>query len=75
MVKLNQITNKLIKAGLRSDTPSALIRWGSEPHQTTITGTIENISRIYRASINRGRMAEAVLKSVEKQSNPYPKPF
>ncbi|PZC44314.1 MAG: uroporphyrinogen III methyltransferase / synthase [Chloroflexi bacterium] len=42
--KLNMITGQLIKVGLNPDTPAALIRWGSEPHQTTITGTITNIS-------------------------------
>lgn len=42
--KLNKITDKLIKAGLNPETPAALIRWGSEPHQTTIIGTTRSIS-------------------------------
>jgi len=42
--KLKMITDKLIKAGLNPDTPAALIRWGSEPYQQTITGPVANIS-------------------------------
>ena len=42
--KLNKITHELINGGINPNTPAAIIRWGSEPHQKTITGTVANIS-------------------------------
>ena len=41
---LPYITNRLIDHGMTPDTPVALIRWGTTPRQTTITGTLDTIS-------------------------------
>ncbi len=42
---LASITEKLIKvAGRRPDTPVALVRWGTLPKQTCLTGTLSNIA-------------------------------
>ena len=43
---LDEIADKLIKGGMAPSTPAALIRWGSQPYQRTVTGTIQNISRL-----------------------------
>lgn len=42
---LPNITRSLIAAGLTSDTPVALIRWGTRPEQEELTGTLEDIVR------------------------------
>ena len=47
---LESITATLIKEGMPSSTPVALIHWGTESHQHTVTGTLENI-------VGRGREA------------------
>ncbi|MGD8449025.1 MAG: uroporphyrinogen-III C-methyltransferase [Desulfobacterales bacterium] len=38
------ITHRLIHHGMDPDTPVALIRWGTTPRQTTVTGTLQTIS-------------------------------
>jgi uroporphyrinogen III methyltransferase/synthase len=38
------ITHRLIHHGMDPDTPVALIRWGTTPRQTTVTGTLHTIS-------------------------------
>lgn len=38
------IAGKLMEHGRPSDTPVALIRWGTTPNQETITGTLKNIT-------------------------------
>ena len=40
---LDKIVETLIKEGLEPSTPVALIRWGTEPYQQTVTGTLQNI--------------------------------
>ena len=40
---LPKIVELLIKHGKASDTPIALIRWGTRPEQQVVTGTLENI--------------------------------
>jgi uroporphyrinogen III methyltransferase/synthase len=47
---LDNITGTLISEGMAPSTPAALIRWGTEPCQRTVTGTLENI-------VPRGREA------------------
>ena len=42
---LDEITGALIREGMKPDTPVALIRWGTEPYQETVTGTLEDIAR------------------------------
>jgi uroporphyrinogen III methyltransferase/synthase len=42
---LPDITQKLIANGRSPETPVALIRWGTTPGQTTVTGTLENIAQ------------------------------
>ena len=42
---LNSITEALIKGGMGVSTPVALIRWGTEPHQSTVIGTLEDIAQ------------------------------
>jgi uroporphyrinogen III methyltransferase/synthase len=41
---LPYIINRLIDHGMNPDTPVALIRWGTTPRQTTVTGTLDTIS-------------------------------
>jgi uroporphyrinogen III methyltransferase/synthase len=41
---LPRIASRLIEAGRASDTPAAVIRWGTTPDQTTIVGTLEDIA-------------------------------
>ena len=41
---LPYITNRLVSHGMDPDTPVALIRWGTTPRQTTVTGTLDTIS-------------------------------
>lgn len=43
---LKQNMLKLIAAGKDPDTPAAVITWGTHPAQTTLTGTVSNISRL-----------------------------
>jgi len=40
---LENIVNNLIEHGKASDTPVALVRWGTTTKQQTVTGTLENI--------------------------------
>ncbi|MBC2694064.1 MAG: uroporphyrinogen-III C-methyltransferase [Desulfobacteraceae bacterium] len=41
---LPKITSQLINYGKPSDTPVALVRWGTTPQQFSVTGTLENIN-------------------------------
>ncbi len=41
---LPKITSQLINYGKPSDTPVALVRWGTTPRQFSVTGTLENIN-------------------------------
>jgi len=41
---LPKITSQLINYGMPSDTPVALVRWGTTPRQFSVTGTLENIN-------------------------------
>jgi uroporphyrinogen III methyltransferase/synthase len=43
---LEIITNKLIQEGLKPETPSAIIRWGTRPEQKIVTGTISEIAHL-----------------------------
>ena len=47
---LESITATLQSEGMPRSTPVALIRWGTEPYQNTVTGTLENI-------LDRGQQA------------------
>ncbi|MDO9567494.1 MAG: uroporphyrinogen-III C-methyltransferase [Candidatus Desulfaltia sp.] len=40
---LPNITKQLISHGMQSDTPVALVRWGTTNKQMTVTGTLDNI--------------------------------
>ncbi len=40
---LEKIASALIRNGRNPDTPVALIRWGTRPHQETLTGTLADI--------------------------------
>jgi len=40
---LPHITSRLVSHGMPSDTPVALIRWGTTPRQVTVTGTLDTI--------------------------------
>ncbi len=51
---LENIVKNLIENGKPSDTPVALVRWGTTPKQQTVTGTLETIV---------DRVKEAKLKS------------
>ncbi len=45
---IDLITQKLIENGRSSDTPVAIIRWGTRPDQKTLIGTLKNISDIVK---------------------------
>ncbi len=46
------IARKLIANGMRSDTPAAVVEWGTMPHQKTCTGTLKDIaSRVKKAAL------------------------
>jgi uroporphyrinogen III methyltransferase/synthase len=45
---LDIITQKLIENGRPSDTPVAVIRWGTRPDQRTIVGTLKDIASIVK---------------------------
>lgn len=45
---VGSISQKLIENGLSSDTPVAVVRWGTRPDQNTIVGTLESIARILK---------------------------
>ena len=47
---LPNITKSLIDHGKPPDTPVALIRWGTTPHQQTVSGTLETIVERARAA-------------------------
>ncbi len=40
---LDDIAQILVKEGMAASTPVALVRWGTEPYQRTVTGTLEDI--------------------------------
>ena len=42
---LENITGILIKEGMEPSTPVALVRWGTEPYQCTVTGTLHDIAQ------------------------------
>ncbi|MBF0557424.1 MAG: uroporphyrinogen-III C-methyltransferase [Nitrospirae bacterium] len=41
---IEHIASKLIESGKPSDTPAAVVRWGTRPDQKTVVGTLGNIS-------------------------------
>jgi len=45
---IDVLTAKLIENGRRSDTPVAVIRWGTRPDQKTVTGTLASIAATVR---------------------------
>lgn len=51
--RLREISEELISAGKPSETPAAVIRWGTIPEQRTVSGTLGDIAE---------RVAEANLK-------------
>ena len=40
---MGSIVDALLRGGMETDTPVALIRWGTQPYQRTVTGNLENI--------------------------------
>ena len=40
---LEGIIGRLLREGMAPTTPVALVQWGTEPHQVTVTGNLENI--------------------------------
>ena len=40
---LDKVTKTLIAEGMSPDTPVALVHWGTEPHQKTVSGTLRDI--------------------------------
>jgi uroporphyrinogen III methyltransferase/synthase len=55
---LPNIVEKLMKHGRPSETPAAVIQWGTKPEQQTVTGTLETIVAIAEA---RGLGPPAIL--------------
>ncbi len=56
--RLAYITEQLIAHGRATDTPAAVIRWGTTPEQETVTGTLATIAaEVARA----GLTAPAIL--------------
>ncbi|MBI2910018.1 MAG: uroporphyrinogen-III C-methyltransferase [Chloroflexi bacterium] len=50
VANLPELTRKLIENGRDKRTPVALIRWGTQPTQQTLTGTLEDIAEKARRS-------------------------
>jgi uroporphyrinogen III methyltransferase/synthase len=48
--RLGPITNEMIKHGVRSDLPVALVRWATTGQQETLTGTLRDIAQKAEAS-------------------------
>lgn len=44
VLSIRQIAEELIRHGKPPETPAAIIRWGTYPHQKTIEGTLETIA-------------------------------
>ena len=42
---LERVARSLMENGLDPTTPAALVRWGTQPYQQTVTGTIEDIAQ------------------------------
>jgi uroporphyrinogen III methyltransferase / synthase len=55
--RLGRVTSEMLKHGVRSDLPVALIRWATTGQQETLTGTLSNIAQ--KAATN-GFQAPAV---------------
>jgi uroporphyrinogen III methyltransferase/synthase len=47
---IHHITKQLIVHGMNSDTPVALVRWGTTPRQLTVSGTLANIEKRVKAA-------------------------
>ena len=47
---LTQITERLMSHGMSSDTPAALVRWGTTAKQVTVTGTLSTIVELKNAA-------------------------
>ena len=41
---LPKVVDRLLTEGMRPETPAAVVQWGTEPFQKTITGTLDNIA-------------------------------
>jgi len=48
---IDNVIKNLISGGISSSTPAALIEWGTEPFQKTVTGEVRNISAKGRKSM------------------------
>ena len=44
------IVDKLMTAGRKPDTPVAMVQWGTEPHQKTVSGTLATIVDVAKKS-------------------------
>ncbi|MBI2936063.1 MAG: uroporphyrinogen-III C-methyltransferase, partial [Chloroflexi bacterium] len=42
---LGRVTSSLMRAGLPKETPAALVRWGTEPYQRVVVGTVGDIRK------------------------------
>ena len=51
VAKIGYISRQLIKHGRPSETPVALIRWGTRAEQDTLTGTLADIEDRVKARI------------------------
>ena len=47
---LTKITERLMKSGMSSDTPAALVRWGTTAKQVTAAGTLDTIVALKNAA-------------------------
>ncbi len=45
MERLGSVTSEMLKHGVRSDLPVALVRWATTGQQETLTGTLSNIAQ------------------------------
>jgi len=49
---LGGIARRLVECGRTPDTPTAVVRWGTTPHQQTVTGTLADIAdRVAKAGL------------------------
>lgn len=65
VARLEKITSKLIKSGMKKDMPVCVSQWGTLPKQRSITGTLENIAGI----IKRNKLSNPAIVIIGKVVN------
>jgi len=66
---LSRISSRLIENGMSSDTPVAVIQWGTHPTQRTVTGTLQTIAKVVEDAGIAAPAITLVGKVVELRQN------